>query len=346
MKKYMFLFLLLLFPINIYALDTSKSSIVMDMDSGRVLYQNNMNDKRLIASITKIMTALVVLENNDVNRRVKVGKEVLKMYGSNIYIEVGEKITVKDLLYGMILRSGNDAALVLAINTGGNEKRFVKMMNTKAKEIGMRNTIFKNPHGLDEENINISTAYDMAKLSSYIYNTQKLYRKISGSKEYKARTKGKTYIWTNRNEMLSRYKYSTGGKTGYTPKAGRTLVTTASKDKLNLTVVTLHDDDQYNTHEYLYEKIFNKYKKYNIVNKNNFKINKKLFNKDVYIKENFSYPLTKKEKEQIKKIIKIDKKGNSQKRDQVGVLCIELNNKIIKTIPIYIKKKKRFLNLF
>ena len=346
MKKYMFLFLLLLFPINTYALDSARSSIVMDMDSGRVLYQNNTHDKRLIASITKIMTALITLENTDVNKKVKVGKEVLKMYGSNIYIEVGEKITVRDLLYGMILRSGNDAALVLAINTAGSEKSFVKMMNTKAKEIGMKDTTFKNPHGLDEETRNISTANDMAKLSSYTYNTQELYRQISKSKKYTTRTKGKTYIWTNRNDLLNRYKYTTGGKTGYTPKAGRTFVSTATKNGLNLTIVTLDDDNQYDTHEYLYEKIFSKYKKYRIVNKKSFRINKKLFNKEVYIKEDFSYPLTSSERDEVKKIIRIDMKENYSQKNQVGVLCIKLSNKTIKKIPIYLKKKKRLFNLF
>ena len=147
------------------ALDTSKSSVVMDLNSGSVLYQKNANEKRLIASITKIMTAIITLENISLNKEIKVGEEVLKMYGTNIYVEVGEKITIKDLLYGLLLRSGNDASVVLANAVSKNEEEFVKLMNTKAQEIGMKNSTFSNPHGLDEETKNYSTAYDMALLS-------------------------------------------------------------------------------------------------------------------------------------------------------------------------------------
>ena len=149
----------------------------MDLDSGRILYENNPNRKMLIASITKIMTAIVAIENGDLTKEITVGDEVLSMYGTNIYVEVGEKMKLRDLLYGLLLRSGNDASVVIAKAVGGSEEKFVELMNKKAKEIGMKNTIFRNSHGLDEETENYSTAYDMALLSRYAYKN-KTYRNI------------------------------------------------------------------------------------------------------------------------------------------------------------------------
>ena len=174
----------------------------MDLDSGRVLYQENIKEKKLIASTTKILTAIVTLENASLDKEVIIGDEVLKMYGTNIYIEVGEKITIKDLLYGLLLRSGNDAAVALAVAVSGSEEEFVKLMNKKAQDIGMKDSSFTNPHGLDDDTKNYSTAYDMALLSRYAYQN-KTYRKIVGTKKYVTKTKDKTYLWYNRNKLLS-----------------------------------------------------------------------------------------------------------------------------------------------
>ena len=168
MKRLILIFFILIFPLNVFSLsDSSKSSIAIDIDSGRILYEKNKDEKLLIASTTKIMTCIIVLENSNLDDTVKVGEEVLKMYGTNIYLELSEEMTVRDLLYGMMLRSGNDAAIVLATYVGGSEEEFVRMMNEKAKEIGMENTSFSNSHGLDEESKNYSTSYDMSLLSKY-----------------------------------------------------------------------------------------------------------------------------------------------------------------------------------
>ena len=267
MKKLIIL-ILILFPINIYA-DSGRSTVVMDIDSGRIVYSKNMYEKKLIASTTKIMTCILVLENMNLDKEIIVGEEVLSMYGTNIYLEVGEKIKVRDLLYGLMLRSGNDAALTLAINTFGTEESFVKKMNSKAQEIGMKDTIFNNPHGLDDKTYNYSTAYDMALLSKYAYQN-KNYRKIISTKKYITKSSIKSYVWYNRVELLNKYKYSLGGKNGYTPKAGKTLVSVASKDDLTYTIVSLDDNDIYNNHRYLYEKYFAKYKKFLIIDKDKF----------------------------------------------------------------------------
>ena len=216
MKKLVLFLLLVIVPLKTYALtDTAKSTIVMDMDSGRILYEKNANEQRLIASITKIMTATVAIENGNLNKEITIGEEVLKMYGSNIYVELGEKMTLKNLLYGLLLRSGNDAAVVIANNVAKDEESFVEMMNKKAKELGMKNTIFRNSHGLDEETKNYSSAKDMAILSSYA-NTLPVYKEISKTKKWTVQSNKKSYVWNNRNKLLYSYKYATGGKTGFT----------------------------------------------------------------------------------------------------------------------------------
>lgn len=348
MKKILLLIIMILIfiPKSANALDTARSSIVMDIDSGRILYSNNINEKRLIASITKIMTATIALENGKLDKEIIVGEEVLKMYGSNIYVEVGEKLTLKDLLYGLLLRSGNDSAVAIANAISKNEEEFVKLMNKKAKEIGMNHTIFNNCHGLDEETKNYSTAYDMALLSSYIYKNSKDYRTISKTYKYSFESSNKSYLWYNRNKLLKTYKYATGGKTGYTPSAGRTLVTTAKKDDMNLTVVTLKDNNEYDTHQNLYDMTFEKYKNYTIIDKDEFKIDKEYFKDKLYIKESFKYPLTKNETEKIQTIVKIEKTKNYKNNDKVGHIEITLDNEILKKINIYVKVPKKKQGFF
>ena len=345
MKKVLILlvFLLLLIPLNVWAedtLDTSRSSIVMDLDTGRVLYENNADEKRLIASITKIMTCIIALEEGDLDSEVKAGDEILKMYGTSIYLELNEKMKLIDLLYGLMLRSGNDAAVVIAKEIAGSEEKFVKMMNEKAKEIGMTNTTFSNAHGLDEETKNYSTARDMAILSKYAYKN-KTYRKIIGTEEYRVKTDNKSYLWYNRMKLLGDYKYCTGGKNGYTPSAGKTLVTTHKKDDLKITVVSLDDNDEYNNHERLAEYAFSNYSNYNIVDKNDFDLI--VDDKTYYVKSSFTYPLTDDEKNNVKVLASIDDSLNTGK---VGNINISLNNKTIKKIPIYIKEAKKKENFF
>ena len=333
-----FIFMLLL-PIKVYGLSLScRSCILMDIDSGRILYEKDSNNPRLIASITKIMTAILAIESNKLDEMVTVGNEVLTMYGSNIYIEPKEKIKLIDLVYGLMLRSGNDAAVAISTYIGGTEEKFVKMMNEKAKEIGMKNTIFNNSHGLDEKTQNKSTAYDMAMLSKYA-SKNKTYMKIAGSKKYSVKTNKKTYMWNNRNKLLFSYEHLTSGKTGYTPDAGKTLVTTASKNSLRLTAVALNDGNHYETHRTLYEYGFNNYKKYKILDTKRFKIDKKYYKDNIYIKEDFYYPLTENEVDKIRVLVKItnDYKDNSE----VGVVVVYLDGNEIFNEPIYARLEKK-----
>ena len=167
MKKIL-VFLLLLLPLNVFAYSAS-SIIALDLDNGRVLYGYNINEQKLIASTTKIMTALIALEKGNLEDEIIVSDIIYKAYGSALYIEVGEKLTLKDLLYGLMLRSGIDAALVIAEYISGTQEEFVYLMNEYANNLNMKNTIFYNPHGLEENNgnANKSTTLDMAKLTKY-----------------------------------------------------------------------------------------------------------------------------------------------------------------------------------
>lgn len=342
MKKFIFLAItfLLFVPFNVFSLSTTASSaILMDMDSGRILYQKDIHNERLVASITKIMTAVLAIENGNLDDIVTVGEEVLTMYGSNIYIQLGEKMTLRDLLYGLLLRSGNDAAIVIGTYIGGTEEKFVEMMNKKAKDIGMKNTTYHNCHGLDEKTKNYSTAYDMAVLSSYA-NTLDVYREISGTKKWTTSTENKSYIWHNRNKLLSLYEYATGGKTGYTPSAGRTLVTTATKDNLNLTAVTLNDPNEYVSHQNMYEYGFNNYNHYLIVDKENFDIDDNFYKDEIYIKNSFSYPLTAKEAKEITVVIELLKLKNYKNNDKVGEVIVTLEDDEIFREPVFVKVKK------
>ena len=331
---FVFILNLLFYPTHVKA----SSSIVMDLDSKRILYSKDINSKQLIASTTKIMTAVIALENLSLTQEITIGEEVIKMYGTSIYITVGEKMTVKDLLYGLLLRSGNDAAVVLAKAVAGNEESFAQLMNKKAQAIGMKNTTFSNSHGLDDETKNYSTAYDMALLSAYAYQNP-TYREIVKTKKYRTKTKNKSYLWYNRNKLLSSYEYCTGGKNGYTPSAGKTLVTTASKDNLNLTIVTLDDPNEYDTHEYLYNKAFKNFKNYELISKDNFSIDKNFYEGDCYLKNSFTYPLTKNELKNIKTILTIENKKSQNKI--IGQIKIYLKDTQIGELNIYRQPEKK-----
>ena len=316
--------LLFLLCINIFIpyVNASTSSayeyILMDMNSGRILAGKNYNTKALIASITKIMTCIIAIESGKLDETVKVTDIIKDSYGSGIYIEKDEEITLRDLLYGLMLRSGNDAALMVAEYIGGNIPKFVEIMNNKAKEIGMTKTKFVNPSGLDNtDQGNYSTAYDMAILTRYAMQNEE-YKKIVKTKKYTVKTNKKTYIWKNKNKLLNE-EYITGGKTGYTEKAKRTLVSTASSDNMNLVVVTIKDSDDWNTHKSLYQYAFNNYKTYRVLKKNNFKvIGDNYYNGIFYIKKDVYLSFKKEELGNLIGKIILEKKNKYKENDQVG----------------------------
>lgn len=350
MKKVLLFSLLFFIGINNISASTgtANSYVLMDMDTGRVIESKNKDIPMLIASITKIMTCILAIENGNLDEIVKVDDSILKSYGSGVYISVGEEIKLIDLLYGLMLRSGNDAALMISTHISGSEEEFVKLMNQKAKEIGMKNTIFYNSSGLDNTTRgNLSTSYDMALLTKYAMKND-VYKEIVKTKKHTVKTNLKTYIWHNKNKLLT-YDYVTGGKTGYTDKAKRTLVSTASKNNINLVVVTIKDSDDWNTHKNLYEKIFDNYINYKVLNKNTFKIEKDSYYKYLYIKDDIYITLKKEETHNLINHIKLEKKEDYKDGDQVGKSYIYLDDKLIEEVPIYVKKvdqkKKSLLDI-
>lgn len=341
MKKFL-LFLIILIPINIKALDVNTNKyILMDMDTNRIIIGENINEVKSVASISKIMTAILAIESGKMDDKVTVGDEILAAYGSGIYIKQGEILTLKDLVYGLMLRSGNDASYAIAKYVGGSVENFVKKMNEKAIEIGMKNTTFNNPNGLDEEKGNYSTAYDMAILTSYAMKNNE-YKKITKTKKYVLKTNMNVYSWTNKNKLLKLYKYATGGKTGYTKIAKRTLVTTASKNNINLVVVTLNDGDDWNDHIELFDYGFNTYKKYSILKKGKIEVPDTQYkNYQYYIKNDFNYILDNIEKDNIILKFKIEKNKIIKNNMKIGKIEVYLTNTLIYTDDLYISKKEK-----
>ena len=336
MKKiFVFIISFFLFSMNAFAINIpSNNAILIDQDSGRVLYSKNINERHLIASTTKIMTAVLAIESGKLDDIVTINEQMVESHGSGIYISVGEEISLRNLVYGLLLRSGNDAALAIEIYLGGHNK-FIDLMNEKAQDIGMNNTVFNNSSGLDDEVVgNYSTVYDMALLMKYANNLYD-FREINSTKNIFVQTNLKTYSWTNKNKLLFSYKYATGGKTGYTQKAKRTLVTSATKNDINLIAVTFNDKDDFNTHEKLYEYGFTNYKNYLVINKNNIKIKSSKYKK-LYIKNNYYYLMSNNERNNINTAVRMYDKMN-KKTKAVGYIEVFYKNKSIHKEYIYSK---------
>lgn len=232
---------------------SAKAAILMHADSGRVLYEKNADEHMLIASTTKIMTAIVVLEHCELDDLVEVDSRSAGIEGSSMYLKAGESYTVEDLLYGLLLVSGNDAASALALHVEDSMEEFAELMNAKAAELGMTESSFKNAHGLDEEG-HYSTARDMAKLAAYCMGNEDFAR-IAGTVSH---TVGEQTL-VNHNRLLREYDGCLGLKTGYTMAAGRTLVTCAERDGARYVCVTLNDPDDWDDHKALYDWAFANY---------------------------------------------------------------------------------------
>lgn len=244
-----FCLLTYLLPLNARAAPDigARSALLYEAETGTVLYSKNPDEKLPIASITKIMTALVVLENCDLEDHVQFKRQWALTEGSSSGFREGQWYTVRQLLYALMLASGNDAAIALACHTAGSVGEFAKLMNEKASELGMTGSCFKNPHGLDQKE-HYSTSSDMAKLASAAMKNKE-FALISSTKEARI---GR-YRFSNHNKLLWKYPDTIGIKTGYTSSAGRTLVTCAEKNDMTLICVTLDDSDDWDDHALLYD---------------------------------------------------------------------------------------------
>ncbi len=325
----------------------AKSAIMIEQSTGRILYEKDAHTKRRIASITKIMTAILAIESGKMDKTVTITDSILKAEGSAIYLQVGEKIKLRDLVYGLMLRSGNDAAIAIAEYVGGSVEGFSALMNQKAEWIGMENSHFSNPHGLDDSDNHYSTAYDMAILTKYAMGN-KMYEKIAGTKIHRAPNPNEVWdrVWKNKNKLLTeKYKYCTGGKTGFTKKARRTLVTTASKDGLDLITVTIDDSSDWADHIALYEAGFSTYSMTEVVPSGTIKSIKRGFYKNkAYLKSAIVYPLTQEEVENIEVKYELKKPKKQWKKgkklpSKIGTANVILDGQEIISKPIYLHKK-------
>lgn len=320
---------------------SAQSAILTEEKTGRILFEKNAYTKRRIASITKIMTAILAVESGKMNKYVTVSEQAVHTEGSSIYLKAGEKIQLKDLIYGLMLRSGNDAAVAIAEYVGGSVDGFVYLMNQKAKQLGMLNTHFANPSGLDNQKNHYSTAYDMALLTRYAMNN-KTYRQIVGTKVYRAPNPTENWerVWKNKNRLLTMYKYCTGGKTGYTKLAKRTLVTSAEKGDMDLIAVTLNDSNDWNDHIAMYENGFKNYEMTEVLPKGTINLAKKSgYNGRLYVKSSYIYPATTKEMNEFRVNYKLIQHTSNQKSGVVGNAAVYLAGNLIKEVPIYYERK-------
>ena len=228
---------------------SASSAIVMVAETGEVLYEKNAHTRRSMASTTKIMTSLIALENADLKREITVNSNELNVEGTSMGLLPDDKVTFEALVYGMLLQSGNDAANVTAVKLGGSREKFISMMNKRAKELGMNNTNFVTPSGLDAKE-HYSTAYDMALLgSAAILNPD--FRSVCSQKQAVVYYGNPPYRRTlsNHNKLLSYYDGCIGLKTGFTKKSGRCLVSAAERDGVILVAVTLNAPDDWSDHK-------------------------------------------------------------------------------------------------
>ncbi|PLS01625.1 D-alanyl-D-alanine carboxypeptidase family protein [Neobacillus cucumis] len=333
---------------------SASSAVLIEQKSGRVLFDKDAHTKRRIASITKIMTAILAIESGKLNQYVKVSEQATRAEGSSVYLKPGEKIKLKDLVYGLMLRSGNDTAVAIAEYVGGSVDGFAYLMNQKAREIGMYDTHFANPHGLDDHEDHYSTAYDMAILMRYAMQN-KTFQKVSGTKVYRASNPTEQWdrVWRNKNRLLTKYKYATGGKTGYTKRAKRTLVTTATKGDMNLIAVTLNGPDDWNDHISMYENGFKAFDMAEVLPKGQVDIAKnKAYKGHLYVKKTICYPATSEEMDQFSIKYKLEKPRKSlisHGEAIVGKAEVYLDGRVVQEAPIYFEKvqkkeKKGWLN--
>jgi D-alanyl-D-alanine carboxypeptidase (penicillin-binding protein 5/6) len=237
---------------------SARSCIVMETKTHRILYEKNAKEQLLPASITKILTCITALELMEKDRIIQISYDATAVDGSRIYVERNEIWTLEQLLYGLMLSSGNDAATAIAESYSGNKSDFIYEMNECAKKIGMNQSYFTNPTGLDSITQNKTTAYDMALLMSYALQNED-FRKITSTKKYSCAIQNKGYLFRNKHRLIQSNDEVTGGKTGYTEKAKRTLVTSYKRNNMEIVVVTFQSNNDWEEHNALANYCFHEY---------------------------------------------------------------------------------------
>ena len=305
---------------------TAKGCVVMERNSGRILYQKNETSHLPMASTTKIVTALTVLNNAKLDDVVIIREQACGIEGSSIYLRPGEKLSVKELLYGLMLRSGNDCAVALALHVGGSIESFVQMMNNTAKNLGCVDSNFVNPHGLHDDN-HYTSARDLATITcNALQNSD--FAQIVATKSFKIANDGYDYprVLTNKNKLLSNFTDADGVKTGYTKKAGRCFVGSATRNGMQIVVVVLNCGPMFEETAKMMDIAFANYKSVCIVPKNKicgvvYQASKPTY---YYIKNSFSYPIL--PGERLTRKINLD--------DKIQNVEVYLDGKLVKTLQL------------
>ena len=327
-------------PTTVFAREptTAKACVVFEATSGRLLYEKNKDVRLPEASTTKIMTALVAIENTNIDQQIVIPKQAVGIEGSSIYLREGERLTVKELLYGLMLRSGNDCAVALALHVGGSIENFAKMMNKKALSLGCKNTNFVNPHGLPDDN-HYTSAYDLGLISCEAIKNP-VFKQIVSAKDAIIPNDGYIYdrYLKNKNKILTLFDGANGIKTGYTKKAGRCFVGSAYRNGMQLVVVLLNCAPMFEESMQIMSDHFEQYEMKNLLDVKDIyhtiKIKKgKHKFAQVKVVEGFSYPLKKdgSEDKKIKIITTLPKElsQNPKTGEIVGKTDILFDNQLI-----------------
>jgi len=348
----------------------SRNAVVYERNSKQVLYGKNENQKVPMASTTKIMTAIVLVEELEkkgisFDMEVIVEKQAAIIQGSRLGLSTGDKITYNDLLYGLMICSGNDAAVQIAISIGGSVEGFAELMNKKAKELGLMSTNFVTPHGLDKDN-HYTTAYELAVIADYALNKEKI-RKVVSTLNCNVTIDGKIKNITNTNELLGYIEGVNGVKTGFTNKAGRCLVTSVNRNGFEIITVVLGADtkkirtrDSIKLIEYIYkeyqvvnleELIEEEFEKWKRINKGRINVNKAKVNNvevrlDSYLQKEYVV-----KKDEIDNIwfeadCNYELEAPVLKNSKIGELSININNTTIQEIELFIDEEIERKNVY
>lgn len=321
----------------------AKGYAVMETSSGRLLEGGDEHVKLPMASTTKIITAiLTILNQKDLDKKITIPKEACGMEGSSIYLKEGEHLSIRELLYGLMLRSGNDAAVALALDTFGSLEAYRHAANSFCKSLGANDTNIVTPNGLHHKD-HYTTAYDLAKITAFALKNETFKEVVKTQKTTISNELGKgKRVLKNKNRMLTDFSGATGVKTGYTKAAGRCLVSSASRDGMELVCVVLNSPDWFNVSSRLLENAFSKYKMYQLLPEYYHvgKFECKYGDKEeinLVTKRGFSYPLTEVERALVKKEIQAPKQilAPVKKDDTFGKIDIYLKNELIFTEKIY-----------
>lgn len=312
---------------------SAKAAVVIEANSATVLYEKNADQRMLIASTTKILTALIVLESGDVDEKVVIPNDFPQIEGSSIYLKAGQELTVRELLYGMMLDSGNDAAVALALHVSGSVEYFSNLMNQRAKELGCKNSHFVNPHGLDDEG-QYSSARDLALIASAAMKN-KTFCEIVSTKSINIGGR----FFRNHNKLLWNCQGALGIKTGFTESAGRSLVSCIERDGMRLICVTLSDPNDWQDHTALYDWAYEEFRCLNISRQDARYGNIPVISgikQYVAVRPGEDFTLVYSKDDKIELCCELSKFAYApvNEKDKAGVIRIKQNSKTIKEIPI------------